>query len=439
MKCLICIILTCTCFSLAFSDDYKDGMKAYNQGNKIEALEFFIAKVTDKSNHQKSVDMIKKLLPEVIELRKTKAKKYEEQSKWARAQKEYDRLRRLDKVLQSLVVYDNKQPLKFPRIDVAEAQSAAKDNAAERYYLQGVEAMKTIGNAETAAEFFKEARKFDPDYKDSKELSAQAFYNDGLALINEKEFKAAVKVLWEIHDFFPEGFKDSEVQIQTAIDSAKVKVAVMSFDDLTLKTNYGNVGSNLSSEIIANGVSREPVFIDFVTRDYVQSLLYEQSLGASGAVDASTAAQIGNLIGIDVFVFGKMTAINPNYPKVKKVSGESKAYRKNYDTNTTYTIYANWTKFTRIGEVTVSANYQIVDVQTGRIIDSKSISRTASSIKQWVTYTGDEDALERSVLEHNTTGDASVDPPEVLTSQAIQQIGYGIAANILKYYEDFDD
>ena len=134
-----------------------------------------------------------------------------------------------------------------------------------------------------------------------------------------------------------------------------------------------------------------------------------------------------------------MTAINPNYPKVKKVSGESKAYRKNYDTNTTYTIYANWTKFTRIGEVTVSANYQIVDVQTGRIIDSKSISRTASSIKQWVTYTGDEDALERSVLEHNTTGDASVDPPEVLTSQAIQQIGYGIAANILKYYEDFDD
>jgi len=439
MKYLICIILTCTYFSLAFTDDYKDGMKAYKEGNKIEALEFFIGKVTEKPDHQKSVDMIKQLLPEVIEMRKTKAKKYEEQGKWAEAQKEYDRLRRLDNVLQSLFIYDNKQQLKLPKIDVAQAQEAAKDNAAERYYLQGVEAMKTIGNAETAANFFKEARKFDPDYKDSKELSAQAFYNDGLALINAKEFKDGVKVLWKIHDFFPEGFKDSEVQIQTAIDSAKVKVAVMSFDDLTFKTNYGNVGSNLSSEIIANGVSRKPVFIDFVTRDYVHSLLSEQSLGASGAIDASTAAQIGKLIGIDVFVFGKITAINPNYPEVKKVSGESKAYRRNYDTNTTYTIHANWTKFTRIGEVTVSANYQIVDVKTGRIIDSKSISRTASSIKQWVTYTGDEEALERSVLDHNTTGDESVDSPDVLTSQAIQQISYAIATNILKFYEDFDD
>ena len=439
MRFLICILLTFTCFSLAFADDYKDGMKAYKQGNKIEALEFFIAKVTDKSNHQKSVDMIKKLLPEVIEMRKTKAKKYEEQGKWARAQKEYDRLRRLDKVLQSLVVYDNKQPIKFPRIDVSQAQSAAKDNAAERYYVQGVEAMKIPGNAENAAKFFKEARKFDPDYKDSKELSAQAFYNDGMALIKERDFKTGVKVLWKIHDFFPEGFKDSEVQIQTAIDSAKVKVAVMSFKDLTFNTKYGNVGSNLSSEIIADGIRQKPVFIDFVTRDYVHSLMSEQSLGASGAVDASTAAQIGKLIGVDVFVFGKMTAINPNYPKVKKVSGESKAYRRNYDTNTTYTIYANWTKFTRIGEVTVSANYQIVDVNTGRIVDSKSISRTASSIKQWVTYTGDEEAIERSVLAHNTTGDESVDPPEVLTSQAIQQISYAIAANILKYYEDFED
>lgn len=421
-------------FAFLRFDDYKDGMKAYEQGNIFEALELFIAKVSDDPDHQKSVDMIKKVLPEVVKTRKAKAKQYEDAGQWAQAQKEYDRLRRLDKVLQGLVAYDNGRKLRFPRLNVAEAQSQATENAAEKFYRKGVEAMQTTGNAEQAVEFFKEARKFEPEYKDAKELSAQALYNDAMALIAKGDYKDGVQLFWQTRDFYPDGFKDAEQRIQAAIDSAKVKVAVMPFEDLTFKTKYGDVGASLSSEIIASGVSREPIFVDFVTRDYVYSLLSEQDFGASGRVDPSTAPRIGKLTGVHVFVFGKITAINPYYPKVKEEHGESRG--NVYSGGQKYPVYARWTKHTRTGKVTVTAIYQIVDVKTGRIVDSQSISRTKSSTAQWVTYSGNEQALDNSVLAHNTTGDVSIQPPEILTNDAIKSISIAIATSILQAYNE---
>jgi len=434
MRHLYYILFACTSLAFVPLDDYKEGMKSYQQGKIIEALDFFIAKIAEEPKHQKSVDMIKKLLPEVIELRKANAKQFEEAGQWDKAQKEYDRLGRLDKVLQSIIVYDNGQKLEFPRITFAEAKSSATENAAEKFYLRGVEAMATLDNAEKALEFFKEARKFNPDYKDAKELSAKALYNDGMVLINKRDFKGGVRILWKIRDFYPDGYRDSEQRVQAAIDSAKVKVAVMPFDNLTANTKYGDVGSNMTSEIIAAGVAQKPIFVDYVTRDYVQSLLSEQSLGLSGVVNASTAPQVGKLIGIQVFVFGKITAINPDYPNVIEVSGERRATI--YKNGQQYPGYAQWTKHTRKGQVTVTANYQVVDVRTGRIIDSQSVARTLSSIAQWVTFTGNEEALESSVRAHNTTGDVSVLPPEILASDAIRQISGSIAANILRFYND---
>jgi len=282
--------------------------------------------------------------------------------------------------------------------------------------------------------FFKEARKFNPDYRDAKELSARALYNDGLALINEGDFKGGVHTLWKIEGFYPDGFTDSKQRIQAAIDSAKVKVAVMPFDDLTFKIKYGDVGAKLSSEIIAVGVGRQPVFVDFVTRDYVYTLLAEQDFGGSGRVDVSTASQIGKLIGIQVFVFGKITGVNPYYPKVLQEHGESSATL--YRGRQKYGVYASWTKHTRTGEVTVTATYQMIDVNTGRIIDSRSVAKTVSSTGQWVAFRGDKEAIENSVLDHHTTGDVSIHPPEILASDAIKEISWTIASSVLKKYND---
>ena len=437
MKRLITILLFCSFFVFPLSlnaDDYKDGMKAYKKGNMTEALEFFLGQVINKPKHQKSVNMIKEVLPQVIKYRKSKAKKYEEAERWDKAEKEYKRLEKLNNILQNLRVYDNDQLVVWPIIDVAGDRTAATSIATENAYQKGVEAMQTPGNAEQAIEFFKKARKYDPDYKNAKELSGQALYNDGMALVNEGDYKGAVRILWKLRDFFPEGFKDSEQQIEAAIDSGKTKVAVMPFDDLTFRSRYGDIGLAMSSEIVAAGVTSNPIFVDFVTRDFVYSLLSEQDFGESDRIDASTAAKIGKLIGVDVFVFGRITAVTPNYPGVTTTRGRSS--KLIYQGKLRKQIYASWTKYSRVGKVTVSASYQIVDVNTGRVVDSKSFRKTASSFAQWVKYTGEEAALENSVLAHTTTGDVSVDPSEILAERAVRMVSKNIAANILVNYEE---
>ena len=419
------------CTSL-MADDYKEGMKAYKDGNVIEALQFFLGQVTENPKHQKSVDMIKTLLPEVIELRKSRAKKYEETRQWDKAEGEYDRLRRLDAVLQRLTAYDNGELVTWPEIDFGTAQVEAKNAAAEIAYQKGVEAMQIPGNAETAIEFFKEARKYDPDYKDAKTLGGQALYNDGIALINRGDYKAGVRTLWKLRDFFPEGFQDSEDRMRDAIDSAKIKVAVMPFEDLTLRERYGDVGMSMSSYVVSQGVSAEPVFVDFISRDHVYALMEEQDFGASDRLDPSTAVSVGKLIGIDVFVFGRISAITPEYPRDREEHGESHA--ASFDGTRKYS--ARWTKHHREGNVRVSASYQVLDVMTGRIVDSDSFVRNAGEVAQWVTFIGDESAIEASVLAYNTTGDVPVAPSEILADRAIQMVSAAVAASVLARYED---
>lgn len=107
----------------------------------------------------------------------------------------------------------------------------------------------------------------------------------------------------------------------------------------------------------------------------------------------------------------------------------------NYSTGDEFTGTANWTKHTREGHVRASGTFQIVDVKTGKISKSKSITAEYESRAQWVTYTGMEKALDPIVLQHHTTGDTPIAPPEELVQKTIQYLGQQIAKQIVAQYD----
>jgi hypothetical protein len=49
-----------------------------------------------------------------------------------------------------------------------------------------------------------------------------------------------------------------------------------------------------------------------IERSRIQAVLQEQNLGASGRIDASTAAQVGRILGADAVVMGSITRYNVN-------------------------------------------------------------------------------------------------------------------------------
>lgn len=85
---------------------------------------------------------------------------------------------------------------------------------------------------------------------------------------------------------------------------AEPRLAVMDFDN---KSQWGGyqLGQG-AADILTTELVKVGKF-DLYEREQLKSIIQEQNLGASGRVDASTAAQIGKVIGVNYIVTGAIT------------------------------------------------------------------------------------------------------------------------------------
>lgn len=152
----------------------------------------------------------------------------------------------------------------------------------------------------------------------------------------------------------------------------------------------GREGSgSLAAYLLVSRIFESKAF-DVVERQRMENILNEHSLNMSGAVDDSTAKQIGNILGVDALIFGEVATYEvedqQGKEKVKKEvwTGE---YEKDKDGNDVYekTLFGGKKKkkvykeefvdqpfVVRSGSVSV--NFRVVDVSTGKIIAIKSNS-----------------------------------------------------------------
>lgn len=86
----------------------------------------------------------------------------------------------------------------------------------------------------------------------------------------------------------------------------KVRVAVMNFDNNSTWTWWGdNLGSAAADELTTQLVNTGKFTV--IERAQLGAILAEQNLGQSGAVTASTAAQVGKLLGVQLIMTGSIT------------------------------------------------------------------------------------------------------------------------------------
>jgi len=92
--------------------------------------------------------------------------------------------------------------------------------------------------------------------------------------------------------------------------SERKRVAVLPFDDGAIRESsyFGrvfDVGSGVADMLTTALVNSHKFRV--VERDKVDAVLAEQDLGKSGRVDPATAARIGNILGVDYLVLGRVT------------------------------------------------------------------------------------------------------------------------------------
>ena len=96
---------------------------------------------------------------------------------------------------------------------------------------------------------------------------------------------------------------------------AQVRVAVMNFENNSTWTWRGdNLGRAAADEQVTQ-LFRSGSF-SVIERSQLEAVLAEQDLGASGAVDSSTAARIGELLGVQLILTGSITQFS-----VERTSG----------------------------------------------------------------------------------------------------------------------
>ena len=100
-----------------------------------------------------------------------------------------------------------------------------------------------------------------------------------------------------------------------AQQSDKVRVAVLNFENNSTWTYWADNLGRAAADELTTQLFRSGQF-SVIERAQLDAILAEQDLGASGAVTASTAAQIGQLLGAQLILTGSITQFS-----IERVSG----------------------------------------------------------------------------------------------------------------------
>lgn len=163
-------------------------------------------------------------------------------------------------------------------------------------------------------------------------------------------------------------------------------------------------GQNRSGSQIATltqALIMQTQHFDVMERDKLRQVLDEQNLGMAGIVDASTAAEVGRLLGVDALIFGEVTTYEVEPDKeittmVKERRGtgkyhwveekDKKGKVKKVKKEIMEEVYVPKKHWVRKG--TVAINFRVVDVGTGRLLAAHSDSRSYDSANEKRSFFG---------------------------------------------------
>ena len=105
-----------------------------------------------------------------------------------------------------------------------------------------------------------------------------------------------------------------------AQERGKVRIAVMNFENNSSWTWWGDNLGRAAADEITTQLFKGGKF-SVIERAQLNAILAEQDLGASGAVTASTAAQIGQLLGAQLILTGSITQFS-----IERISGGFRSF-----------------------------------------------------------------------------------------------------------------
>ncbi len=151
-------------------------------------------------------------------------------------------------------------------------------------------------------------------------------------------------------------------------EGPKARIAVASFECKAAKC-YGQIGEGVR-DMLVDALFRSGKFIVLERGEGLSAIREELNLAESGLVQKNKAPEKGKLEGADILVVGSIIAFEPNAGGLKGGVG---GLLKNVP------IIGGVTA--GLKEAYIAANIRLIDVRTGRVINSTIVEGKASSFK----------------------------------------------------------
>jgi tetratricopeptide (TPR) repeat protein len=306
---------------------------------------------------------------------------------------------------------------------------------------------------ESAEEMFREIVRLEPNYKDTKKLKdialIEPFYRDGVTALEEFKYRSSYNAFLEVL-LINAKYKDAEELQQMALEEGMVNVGLIPFENATTAENAQKKAE--AYNLNALNQTKDP-FLTVIDRTNYQQLLDEQRINLSGAVDESSAAEAGKLLGVKWLLGGTLLEMTRKTGavsrqkrngfksfRVKKLNEAGEEY---YETQYKPTVYY---EYQQRNSVTVSQQLKLISLTTGEIEVSKIITKEVSDQVHYYAYEGDPTKLypaidgkvapnrsDKSRLDQYLAANREIKSVETLSNEAFIKVAEQIKSEVEKF------
>lgn len=381
---LAAFILTVT--ACAHKQYYKSANEAYSIGDYDRAVYMSVEALKAKSDYPEAIALVQSAAPLAYESHVKRAADYEGRQDYDSAVSEYKAIERL-----TGAVFSVRRDVSFA--DVSTKKDAASRMVAEAHYKRGQSLLK--------------------EAEDTRE---------------EGKYKQAAHEFRNTQEFLP-NYKNSSTLYEKARKGAVVRVAVLQFGD----AGYSKYGPVVTEQIISTAMKRNPEFLEFVTREHLYQIEKEKELGQLGFLDTKTAIEMGNLVGAQYVVTGKVLSAMVDTPKrVDNKRTNACRIREKKDQYRNGSV--SWATHELKSMAVINSSYQIIDVKTGRITAADSVRMEEADDAKWIEFNGDESCLPWEVSNFSNKKQ-TIAGSQILLGKAIEKASGEIATKLVERFK----
>lgn len=228
---------------------------------------------------------------------------------------------------------------------------------------------------------FKELTRFDPNFKDAKDLGDVAYleplYRDGKSMLEEGRYRSAYESLTKVVAK-KSNYKNSLDLKNQSLEKGTITIALLPF---TNGTRTQNAEVSMSAYTLSALTNIKDPFLRVVDREHMMSILQEQKLQLSGVVDDATAVEVGKIVGAQIILTGSVLKYDEKQGNINRET--RKAYQSYSDKQISNGQEILVTKYKSVDYSTyygksycsMDAQVKIISLKTGELLRTNLIAK----------------------------------------------------------------